>query len=232
MGWRCAGQVDFCCKLDEMTAELEYEIVYSKATTDFIEALLVDTEYDSSDRVRLALAYAALNLEHQSAIRVLVEQHHRGSAYALVRSQVEACFRGLWVQRLASNDQVKSIKDHGAEPFPRYFRDMAEALDGALETERLFQGIAGSWKALNGFTHSGLEQLSRRFNGSGDLAPNYSDADTRKLLRASASTALLMFPPLFRIYGMGAKAEAIEAWLIEKGNDPGPQPVSASHPEE
>jgi hypothetical protein len=198
-----------------MTPELEYELEYSKLTTEFIESILMNTEYQNSDRVVLVLAYAALNLEHQSAIRILIEQNHRGSAFALVRSQVEACLRGLWVLRFSSEDEVKSIKDDGAEPFPK-FRPMTVALDSGLGTVDLFQGIARSWGTLNGFTHSGLEQLAMRFNASGDLQPTYPDIKCRYLLRSSASTALLMFPPLFRVWGMNEKAEAIEAWLIEK----------------
>jgi hypothetical protein len=198
-----------------VTPELEFELEYSKRTTEFIENSLMDTEYHYSDRVRLVLAYAALNLEHQSAIRILIEQNHRGSAFALVRSQVEACFRGLWVLRFSSDDEVKSIREVGAEPFPK-FRSMTTALDSGLGTVDLFQGIARSWRALNGFTHSGLEQLAMRFNAAGDLQPTYPDIKCRYLLRSSASTALLMFPPLFRVWGMNDKAEAIEAWLIEK----------------
>jgi hypothetical protein len=120
-----------------MTTDLGYEIEYSKLTTEFIESQLVDTEFPIGMRVRLSLADAALNLEHQSAIRVLVEQNHRGSAYALVRSQVEACFRGLWVQRLATDLDVESIGKYGAEPFPHYFREMAKDLDTALDASVL-----------------------------------------------------------------------------------------------
>jgi hypothetical protein len=206
-----------------MTPELEHEIEYSRLTIEFIENELMHTEYPNEDRVRLSLAYAALNLEHQAAIRILVEQNHRGSAFALFRSQVEACFRGLWVQRLASDEQAEAIRRDGAEPFG-YFRDMAAELDAALGTANLFQGIAGSWRALNGFTHSGLEQLSRRFNADGDLAPNYTDEFTLSLMKASASTSLLMFPPLFRMFTMPAKAEAVERWLIEK-KTPLPTPL-------
>jgi hypothetical protein len=203
-----------------MTPELEYEIVYSKATTKFIDDLRLDTDYQPTPRVRLAMAYAALNLEHQSAMRLLIEQNHPGSAFALMRSQVEAWYRGLWVQRLATDIQVESIWK-GAEPFDS-FKTMAAALDTDLGTQGLLRGIANSWKALNGYTHSGLEQLSKRFNASGDLTPNYSDAEKKNLLGASASAALLMHVILFRVWRLESKAKALEAWLVEKLNDPGP----------
>ncbi|WP_348269422.1 hypothetical protein P8936_11685 [Edaphobacter paludis] len=207
-----------------MTPELEDELVNSKAITKLIDDLRVNTDYEPTPRASLTMAYAALNLEHQSAICVLIEQHHRGSAFALLRSQVEACYRGLWVQRLATDVQVEAIWKRDAEPFPRSFKLMAEAIDADLATEDLFQGIVNSsWKTLNSFTHSGLEQLSQRFNSSGDLTPNYSDAKTERLLRGSASVALLMHIPLFRIWRMERKAEVLEAWLIEKMNDPAPQ---------
>ena len=93
---------------------------------------------------------------------------------------------------------------------------MAKDLDNALNMDGIFSGIATGWKALNGFTDSGLEQLSRYSLDSGVLAPKYSDEDACRVLRISESTALLMFLTVFRLNGMTDKAEVIEAWLGDK----------------
>jgi hypothetical protein len=69
-----------------VTPELEYQIAYSKLTTEFIGNVVSDADFKNETRVRLTTTYARLNLEHQSAIRILVEQHHPASAFALLRS--------------------------------------------------------------------------------------------------------------------------------------------------
>jgi hypothetical protein len=198
-----------------VTPELEYEIAYSKLTTDFIETVLSDADFMNETRIRLTTTYARLNIEHQSTMRILVEQNHRGSAFALLRPQIEACFRGLWVQQLASEIDVEAIRKDGAEPFPK-FKKMAKDLDDALSADGLFTGIATGWQTMSGFTHSGLQHLSRFSLSSGVLAPKYSDEDTCRVLRISASAALLMLPPVFRMNGMTEKAASIEAWLDAK----------------
>jgi hypothetical protein len=183
----------------------------------FILSQLTGVRYEETPRNLLALAYAAITLEHQYAILTLSRNNIRGSALALLRPQVETAFRGLWIIKCATDDQVVVIGQRGAEPFPR-FRDMAKVLDTAYGygEYRLFQGIAQEWGSLNGLTHSGLEQVGRRFRDDGSVGPNYSDDLIANILQFSASVTVALFAPVFILIGYQDRATALENWAVQR----------------
>jgi hypothetical protein len=123
----------------------------------------------------------------------------------------------LWIIKCATDDQVEAINQKGAEPFPR-FGNMAKLLDQAYESGeyRLFQGIAQEWGALNGLTHSGLEQVGRRFQDDGSVGPNYPDDLIANILQFSASVTVALFVPVFILIGHQEKATALENWAVQR----------------
>jgi hypothetical protein len=176
-------------------------------------------------RGSLVFAYVALVLEHQHAIVVLIRSSLIGSALALLRPQVEAAFRGLWVNLIASDDQVTAIGQTGKEPFPK-FRQMAKELDEAYHSDGWLLGFADDWSTLNGFTHSGLEQLGRRFIADGNIAPNYTEGMIAQLASYSGTVSIGMLVPIFRALHFDDKAVALEEWLAANGEAP-PHPTSS-----
>jgi hypothetical protein len=74
---------------------------------------------------------------------------------------------------------------------------------GKLELERPI------WGALNGFTHTGLEQLSRRFNAEGDLLPNYSVEEVLQVLSSATMSISIMSQFFCVICGRKEDAEKI-----------------------
>ena len=185
---------------------------YSADSRALIWSQLLGTLFKQDPRTTLAFAYGSMTLEHQRAIHMLVSNKLSGSALALLRPQIETVFRGLWAIRCATDAQVEAIGQDGAEPFPP-FRQMAVVLDAAYGAGDFFQGIAVSRGTLNGFTHSGLEQLGRRFQNDGKVEPNYSDTQIVTLLRASAEVSLVLFDNIFMLTGHQDKAAALREWL-------------------
>jgi hypothetical protein len=168
--------------------------------------------FEPTDRNRLVAAYISIMLEHHRAILALLDQGYPGSAFALLRSQIEAGFRGLWVNLIGKDDQIEQIIKKDREPFPR-FRTLARLLDRSYNAQGIFAHIAQHWKHLNSMTHSGMAQIARRFDKDGNLAPNYTDEEIEEVLRFSASVSLLCVIPLFRCAKVPERAEALEAWL-------------------
>lgn len=199
-----------------MTTSIDNALKYCFDFHQFILTQLAGVRYEETPRVLLALAYAAITLEHQYAILTLSRNNIRGSALALLRSQVETAFRGLWTIKCATDDQLKAIGQGGPEPFP-HFRDMAKVLDAAYGYEEYpyFQGIAQEWRALCGLTHSGLEQLRHRFRDDGSLGPNYPDEQIAGLLQFSPNVTAALFVPVFILIGYQDKATALENWVVQ-----------------
>jgi hypothetical protein len=165
----------------------------------------------SRDQSILSLAYLSLVLEHQKAIVSLVDLNLRGSAFALLRPQVETAFRGLWVGRIATDQQIADIDENDAVPFPE-FREMAKKVDEAYHANGILESITGVWKSLNGLTHSGRIQLERRFNDEGTIVPSYADDETESLLLSSAATSTAMAIYAFHLCGFSEELNALSMW--------------------
>jgi hypothetical protein len=204
-------------KCDESSMKAWHKHVVKHCSTaprgyEFIHSHLTGTKFPSNPRNDLVYAYIAIVLEHQGAIIELIKLKRDGSALTLLRPQVEAAFRGLWVNQIASEIEINCIGQHGEEPFPR-FRDMAKKLDDAYGSDGWLLIFADDWATLNGFTHSGLEQLGRRFQSNGNIAPNYPDEIIAKAATYSCTLSIGMLVPIFRTMHFDSKADALEAWL-------------------
>jgi hypothetical protein len=176
---------------------LEEALQYSEGAHQAVWRELLGTQFPATPRSSLVLAYIAVALEHQSAISTLVKTGLKGSGLALMRLQLEAALRGMWVNLIASDIQVDCISNHGDEPFPR-FRPMVKQLDEAYGAQGWLESFAEQWSALNGYTHSGLEQLGRRFLADGNIAPNYPDQIIADLLTLSGTVTIGTVAPLHR----------------------------------
>ena len=166
----CRHKPDATRTIDHMDPRIETEMRRAGAMHQFIADQLAG-KYPDDDRRTLFAAFVSLTQSHHEAILVLAGQERLiGSAFALFRPMVEVAYRGLFVAFLAEHAQVEKIKC-GGEPYG-HFNELAAALDRVFNTDGLFAQYAGeAWKMLNGLTHGGLEQLTRRIGEDGALAP-------------------------------------------------------------
>jgi hypothetical protein len=195
---------------------------YSNGVHELIWSQLKDTPFPSDDRTSLVLAYVAIALDHQEAVIRLVDMKLCAPAFALLRLELETVFRGLWVNLIATDKQVMSIGQQGAEPFPRPFSKFATDLDTSYGAGELMSGFVTKWKTLNGFAHSGLEQLGRRFREDGNIGSNYSDDMVSEVVTISGTLLLLMMMPIYKKLGFSEKAVALNKWLDESVHRPNP----------
>jgi hypothetical protein len=70
----------------------------------------IDYECTFETRADHAIRYFALAIDHREAILLLITVGARSSAYALLRSVYEGCFRGLWTRYVASHLQLDQMK--------------------------------------------------------------------------------------------------------------------------
>jgi len=140
-----------------------------------------------------------------------------------MRLQLETALRGMWVNLIASDIQVDGISQRGDEPFPK-FHSLVKQLDEAYRADGWLQSFEDQWAALNGYTHSGLEQLGMRFRDDGNIAPNYPDQVISDLLTLSGTVAIGTIVPLFRSFGLPEKAEALEKWLDDNTHKAAAEP--------
>src|ERR1017187_4742778 len=172
-------------------------------------------KYPDDDRRTLFAAFVSLAQSHHEAILVLTGQERLiGSAFALFRPMVEVAYRGLFVAFLAEPAQVEKIK-RGGEPYG-YFNDLAASLDNVFNTGGLFIQYAGeAWKMLNGLTHGGLEQLTRRIGEDGVLGAHFDPADIANLLSSSTSLLTRTVIPFLQVMQRDEAAHSVSVKYVE-----------------
>ena len=198
--------------VSRMANSVESALGYNKGALAAVWSQLSGATVPSSPRNDLVWAYVLIALKHHEGIHSLASQNLMAPAFALLRSQIETAYRGLWVNLIATDEQVKAIRERDEEPFPR-FRQMAADLDTSYRADGWLQSFADHWAALNGYTHSGLLQLGRQFRDDGKLGPNYSDEMVMELLVTSGTASIGCLVPILRGMGLLDKASTLEKWL-------------------
>ena len=147
--------------------------------------------------------------EHFGAIILLVE--HRqffGSAFALLRPLIETYLRAVWIQSIASEEDLAKISE-GKKDLPKFSdcRAAVEKYFAETGVSELYKMETGFVRSLHGFTHSGLEQIVNRISPSLEITPyNYPE---------SSIIALLDLAGRFTVMAAMVSAQAFEGNATE-----------------
>lgn len=165
--------------------------------------------FETTNRLRVAVALLHLSLEHQTGIHTLVNLGVIGSAFALLRPQFEAYIRGVWYHRCAADAQVSSFI--GGEQPPRIgiLIEEIEKLE-AFDEKSLSSTKRQLWSKLNDFTHGGTTQVKARCTVD-EITQNYNEEHIANLLTASASISLAAGVALAAAGGTGALAHQLHS---------------------
>jgi hypothetical protein len=156
-------------------------------------------EISREKRVRLAVSCYDVVFEHHLGIAVLLRSRINGSAFALVRPLFETFVRGAWLRHCATD---KEIKEYISDRLDKKFQELIDE----VETVDCFQdGVLGglknnAWKAMNSYTHGGIQQATRRTSGS-YIKPDFTEEEVVEVIKVSGSFALLAFQQIVREAG-------------------------------
>jgi hypothetical protein len=162
---------------------VQAEIERAEEMDRFIQKTVPDGFAGDTDVKLLVAGIFSLVMEHHGAILYLLRAgQFDGSAFALVRPLIDSAYRAHWIYACAKPDIVARIKN-GEDVFPGLI-NMAAEIEKKIDTDGFFPSIAPYITTLHGYTHGGLEQLGRRFDAAGNVAPNYSDDEKREAINA------------------------------------------------
>jgi hypothetical protein len=146
-------------------------------------------KFEGADKVTLATACFDVAIEHQAAIALLHGGKLHAAEFALLRSLAESVIRGLWLTHCATEDQIELFKAAKlGKPFGQLIDEISVAVGDKQAVLAEFKKTA--WDALNGFTHTGLHQLSRRHK-DGRLEANFSDEDLTRGLGLAVAFGMM-----------------------------------------
>lgn len=133
------------------------------------------------DRNILLMAYWALLFDYHKGILALLSNGLCGGAFALVRPVVEALVRSHLVV-MGSDEDVRKIRE---DEYRVNFENVGPQIDTAFGLDGFFTNFLDNARtALHSYTHSGVSQLARRFDGH-DLKAHYKDGEIIEVVRCS-----------------------------------------------
>ncbi len=142
-------------------------IEFRKNTRNLLS--LIDEKTDllgftvSSDREVISGALLDICLDHAKGIVITLENELYAPSYALVRPLFESFVRATWIQHCARDSEIADVKKK--DKFKLSHGEMLEAVEKDRQWEStLSQAKLSSWKALNSYTHGGMQIVVRRLN--------------------------------------------------------------------
>ena len=155
--------------------------------------------FPTDDRTMLALGCFDVAIEHQAAIALLAGASLHGSAFALLRVLAESLIRGLWLLSCATEGELEKFKrgklDKKFATLINEFETKIGTPDGVLTNFK-----ESAWDALNGFTHTGFHQVSRR-HSPGRVEGNYPEQEVTKALGVAGALGLIAAGQLIGMSG-------------------------------
>lgn len=145
--------------------------------------------FPTDDRTMLALGCFDVAIEHQAAIALLTSASIYGSAFALLRVLTESLVRGLWLNACATDAELAKFKRGKLD---KSFATLIEEYELKIGTPSgvLSNFKTTAWDALNGFTHTGFHQVSRR-HAPGRVEGSYPDQEIAKALGVAGALGLI-----------------------------------------
>jgi hypothetical protein len=169
-----------------------------------LRQLVLRNKYPSDTKTTLLRAYVDIALEHHEAIWLLTERKLNGSAFALVRPVYDTTLRALWINKVATQQQMeKALQDELGFPLEKICAEIKEGYFSGRPAEEveLFDTILQfvvkeAWGPMSSYTHSGALPVRRRFTGD-ELKPNYPDAAIAEALNLATVPLFLLLHVFF-----------------------------------
>ena len=168
-----------------INAKVQKEIDSSRKFGEQLENIVVSKhQFATGDANVLLIAYWALMFDYHKGILSLLQSEFFGAAFALVRPVVEAVVRAH-VTLMGSEQDLASIQK---DEYKVNFKEIGAKIDAAFALEGLMENFLNdvTRSALHSYTHSGLLQLGRRFDGN-EIKPNYSDDEIIEVIHVTTS---------------------------------------------
>jgi hypothetical protein len=144
----------------------------------------------------------------QLSIALLHSSELHGSELALLRVLAESLVRGLWLLQCADDAQLQKFKKGKID---KTFAELIVEIESSMGT---LDGVlsafkATAWTALNGFTHTGFHQVSRR-HSLGRVEGSYSEDELAKALGLAGALGLIAGA---QVVGMSDRKELVPAFF-------------------
>jgi hypothetical protein len=195
-----------------ITPKLGRHMVKCEHAIQSAKPILGRHEYPDDYRTTIVIGFISIVIEHHEAVLLLIMHGMVGSAFALGRPIVEGTYRGLWLNAVATDEELQRFIDK--DEIKLSFQEITETLDPAHNTGDLFQELKNNaWKGLNSFTHTGMLQLGRRFTEH-EVKNSYTEGQIYEITTALTTCVLILISRFLAKQNHPVEAKTVDA-LVE-----------------
>ena len=197
------------------SAAVQKEIDQSRQFGEQLEEVVVSKkQFPVGDRNVLLIAYWALIFDYHKGILALLQSELCGAAFALVRPVVEAVVRAH-VAVKGSEEDLKRIQ---SDEYTVNFKQIGPRIDADFGLGQLMEKFLSdvTRSALHSYTHSGLLQLGRRFDGD-DIKPSYSGEEIVEVVRVTSSAVFMVTNLVTKHFGFEDDWKRVNETFAEWG---------------
>lgn len=197
------------------SATVQKEIDQSRQFGELLEEVVVrKKQFPVDDRNILLIAYWALMFDYHKGILALLQSEFCGAAFALVRPVVEAVVRAHIAVKGSEEDLGRIRNDE----YTVNFRQIGPKIDADFGLGHLMENFLSdvTRNALHSYTHSGLLQLGRRFDGN-DIKPSYSDEEIVEVVRVTSSAVFMVTSLVTKHFGFEEDWKRVNETFAEWG---------------
>ena len=180
------------------------------ALVEWIDLKFSGIELPTDERSMLATGCFDVALEHQAAIALLFRSGLYGSMFALLRVLTESLVRGLWLLHSATDIELSKFK---LGKIDKKFDVIVSEVEISIAATTLALSNLKSmaWKSMNGFTHTGFNQVARR-HSLDSVSPNYPESELSQSQTLAGALGLLAASQLG---GLSKHPELVDA-IVEQ----------------
>lgn len=164
-----------------MTPLLEDFVAKSEELVGWMDDYFAKVEIPAGVKCHLAMICFYIAVDHHRSMLILIRSGRYGSAFTLSRTVVESCVRGLWIYSHASDREIKHFHEEGE--FITKFKAMLDIVESSKGQSKVAIEAMKTklWKRLSGYTHTGLEQISR-YVADGAIEPSFTEKDVIEMV--------------------------------------------------
>lgn len=151
----------------------------SEALIRWLDSKIIRLEVSPDFRHCAAAACFSITAEYHKAILLLIAKELNGPAFASVRLMFESYVRGIWIHQCADEADIEKARKDNMPKFYKLVEDV-EKLE-PYEGGTLSRLKKNSWAAMNSFTHTGMQQITR-YNTEEHIEPNYDEDEISEVI--------------------------------------------------
>lgn len=202
-------------------------VAKASVVLEWIDRKLPGIEVKGDHRHRIPAQLFDLALEHAAGILRLVAATNYASAFALVRCEFECFVRGAWLHHRATDAEIEAFVAND-EIKPKMW-ELIEALEQAppFQDKLLSSVKEKAWTPMNGYTHGGIHQVSRRLQGD-YIEPAFEDEALLEVVQFAGTMALIAFGEIAALAGRTDLIEETQAMMDSGASTVLPQATASS----